>query len=58
MYGDVEDEDARYARCDKLLTVVRALWRGETVDIHGDGLATPTSLPCDPRRVGTHGPGG
>jgi alkanesulfonate monooxygenase len=38
MYGDFEDKDARYARCDEFLTVVRALWRGETVDFDGDHL--------------------
>jgi alkanesulfonate monooxygenase len=38
MYGDFEDKDARYARCDEFLTVVRALWRGETVDFVGDHL--------------------
>ncbi len=38
MYGDFEDKDARYARCDEFLTVVRALWRGETVDLDGDHL--------------------
>src|SRR6478609_8069291 len=38
MYGDFEDKDARYARCDEFLSVVRALWRGETVDFAGDHL--------------------
>jgi alkanesulfonate monooxygenase len=38
MYGDFEDKDARYARCDEFLTVVRALWRGETVDFAGKHL--------------------
>jgi alkanesulfonate monooxygenase len=38
MYGDVEDKDARYARCDESLTVVRALWRGESVDFVGKHL--------------------
>ena len=38
MYGDFVDKDARYARCDEFLTVVRALWRGETVDFAGDHL--------------------
>src|ERR671925_1428703 len=35
-YGDFLDKDARYARCDEFLHVVRALWRGERVDFHGD----------------------
>src|SRR6201994_1672591 len=38
MYGDFADKEARYARCDEFLTVVRALWRGETVDFAGDHL--------------------
>jgi alkanesulfonate monooxygenase len=38
MYGDFEDKDARYARCDEFLSVVRALWRGETVDLDGEHL--------------------
>jgi alkanesulfonate monooxygenase len=38
MYGDFEDKDARYARCDEFLTVVRALWRGERVDFQGEYL--------------------
>ncbi|BCJ62849.1 LLM class flavin-dependent oxidoreductase [Micromonospora endophytica] len=34
-YGDFLDKDARYARTDEFLHVVRALWRGETVDHTG-----------------------
>ena len=34
-YGDFLDKEARYARCDEFLHVVRALWRGETVDFRG-----------------------
>jgi alkanesulfonate monooxygenase len=34
-YGDFLDKDARYARCDEFLHVVRALWRGETVSHQG-----------------------
>ena len=30
-YGDHLDKDARYARCDEFLSIVRRLWRGETV---------------------------
>ncbi|HSE55161.1 MAG TPA: LLM class flavin-dependent oxidoreductase, partial [Nocardioidaceae bacterium] len=29
-YGDFLDKEARYARCDEFLHVVRALWSGET----------------------------
>jgi alkanesulfonate monooxygenase len=35
-YGDFLDKEARYARCDEFLTVVRRLWDGETVDFDGD----------------------
>ncbi|MDA3627750.1 LLM class flavin-dependent oxidoreductase [Saccharopolyspora sp. WRP15-2] len=35
-YGDFLDKDARYARCDEFLHVVRALWRGERVDFKGE----------------------
>jgi len=38
-YGDFLDKDGRYARCDEFLTVVRALWAGETVDFAGEHLA-------------------
>ncbi|MEE6262364.1 LLM class flavin-dependent oxidoreductase [Plantactinospora sonchi] len=34
-YGDFLDKDARYARTDEFLHVVRALWRGETVSHDG-----------------------
>ncbi|MEK8105728.1 LLM class flavin-dependent oxidoreductase [Micromonospora sp. M12] len=34
-YGDFLDKDDRYARADEFLHVVRALWRGETVDHDG-----------------------
>ncbi|WP_405089768.1 LLM class flavin-dependent oxidoreductase [Micromonospora sp. NBC_01392] len=37
-YGDFLDKDARYARTDEFLHVVRALWRGETVDHDGAHL--------------------
>ena len=35
MYGDFEDKDGRYERCDEFLHVVRALWTGERVDFEG-----------------------
>ncbi|MFC4070316.1 LLM class flavin-dependent oxidoreductase [Actinoplanes subglobosus] len=38
MYGDHLDKDARYARCDEFLEIVRRLWAGETVDFHGEHL--------------------
>ncbi|MER5182395.1 LLM class flavin-dependent oxidoreductase [Streptomyces sp. NPDC002896] len=37
-YGDFLDKDARYARADEFLGIVRALWRGETVDHAGTHL--------------------
>lgn len=37
-YGDHLDKTARYARCDEFLTIVRALWRGETVTYRGEYL--------------------
>ncbi|MEU1753311.1 LLM class flavin-dependent oxidoreductase [Micromonospora matsumotoense] len=37
-YGDFLDKDARYARTDEFLHIVRALWRGETVDHTGAHL--------------------
>ena len=38
MFGDFLDKDARYARCDEFLHVVRSLWRGETVTFQGEHL--------------------
>ena len=35
-YGDFLDKDARYRRAAEFLAVVRALWRGETVDLDGE----------------------
>ncbi|MGC4789785.1 LLM class flavin-dependent oxidoreductase [Micromonospora sp. DT178] len=37
-YGDFLDKDARYARANEFLHIVRALWRGETVDHTGEHL--------------------
>ncbi|MFE9680927.1 LLM class flavin-dependent oxidoreductase [Streptomyces sp. NPDC006285] len=37
-YGDFLDKDARYARTDEFLQVVRALWDGGTVDLAGEHL--------------------
>jgi alkanesulfonate monooxygenase len=37
-YGDFLDKDARYARADEFMGIIRALWRGETVDHHGEHL--------------------
>jgi alkanesulfonate monooxygenase len=35
-YGDFLDKDARYQRTGEFLAVVRALWRGEKVDLDGE----------------------
>ncbi|MEV3859996.1 LLM class flavin-dependent oxidoreductase [Streptomyces sp. NPDC050095] len=35
-YGDFLDKEARYARTDEFLHVVRTLWRGETLDFKGE----------------------
>ncbi|GAA3788754.1 LLM class flavin-dependent oxidoreductase [Streptomyces chiangmaiensis] len=37
-YGDFLDKDARYARTDEFLQIVRALWDGGTVDLAGEHL--------------------
>jgi alkanesulfonate monooxygenase len=37
--GDFLDKAARYERTDEFLTIVRALWRGEAVDLDGRHLA-------------------
>ena len=39
MFGDFLDKAARYQRCDEFLTIVRRLWRGETVDFQGEHLS-------------------
>jgi alkanesulfonate monooxygenase len=38
-YGDHLDKDARYARTDEFLHIVRRLWTGATVDFQGEHLA-------------------
>ncbi|WP_037914932.1 LLM class flavin-dependent oxidoreductase [Actinacidiphila yeochonensis] len=43
-YGDFLDKDARYARTDEFLTVVRALWRGESVTFAGEHLRVEDAL--------------
>jgi alkanesulfonate monooxygenase len=44
MFGDFLDKDGRYARCDEFLSIVRALWRGETVTFRGEHLAVEDSV--------------
>lgn len=43
MYGDFLSKEERYARCDEFLTIVRALWAGETVDFAGRYLSVEDS---------------
>ncbi|NYJ00038.1 alkanesulfonate monooxygenase [Nocardioides thalensis] len=38
MFGDFQDKDARYRRCDEFLEIVRRLWARETVDFDGEFL--------------------
>ncbi|MFF4755100.1 LLM class flavin-dependent oxidoreductase [Streptomyces sp. NPDC002514] len=37
-YGDFLDKDARYRRTGEFLRIVRELWQGRTVDLHGEHL--------------------
>lgn len=37
-YGDFLDKDARYARTGEFLSVVRGLWRGESVTLDGEHI--------------------
>lgn len=48
MYGDFLDKEQRYARCDEFLTIVRALWRGETVTFEGEHLRVEEAVLAQP----------
>jgi len=37
-YGDFLDKDDRYRRTGEFLEIVRGLWEGKTVDLHGEHL--------------------
>ncbi|MFE9452810.1 LLM class flavin-dependent oxidoreductase [Streptomyces sp. NPDC006739] len=37
-YGDFLDKDARYRRTGEFLEIVRGLWEGKSVDLHGEHL--------------------
>ncbi|MFE8964229.1 LLM class flavin-dependent oxidoreductase [Streptomyces iakyrus] len=37
-YGDFLDKDARYRRTGEFLQIVRELWEGKSVDLHGEYL--------------------
>ncbi|WP_396902063.1 LLM class flavin-dependent oxidoreductase [Mycolicibacterium sp.] len=61
-FGDHLDKDARYARCDEFLDVVRRLWAGETVthkgeyiDVEEAALALPPT-PVPPLYFGGSSP--
>jgi alkanesulfonate monooxygenase len=48
-YGDFLDKDARYARADEFLSVVRGLWAGETVDHDGEHVRVEAAtIPSTP----------
>ncbi len=51
-YGDFLSKEERYARCDEFLTVIRGLWRGETVTHRGTHIqveeARLPSVPATP----------
>ena len=52
MYGDFLGKEERYARCDEFLTIVKALWAGETVDFAGRYLSVEdSSLQHLPREI-------
>src|SRR6201995_1612644 len=44
MFGDFLDKDARYARCDEFLQIVRALWSGEQVNHEGQYYRLDTAV--------------
>lgn len=47
-YGDFLDKDARYARTDEFLAIVRDLWSGKTVDFQGQHLAVEGAALASP----------
>ena len=50
-YGDLLDKDGRYARTDEFLSVVRRLWRGETVDHTGAHIQVEDATLARPPRT-------
>ena len=51
-YGDYLGKDERYARTGEFLSIVRSLWRGENVTLHGEHLqVTDASLNRTPDPV-------
>lgn len=47
-FGDYLDKDARYARCDEFLDVVRRLWAGETVTTSGEHITVEGAALAQP----------
>jgi alkanesulfonate monooxygenase len=47
-YGDFLDKDARYARTDEFLTIVRGAWSGEPYTFEGEHLSVDGALMIDP----------
>ncbi|MES1248314.1 MAG: LLM class flavin-dependent oxidoreductase [Actinomycetota bacterium] len=47
-YGDFLDKDARYARTDEFLTIVRGAWSGEPYSFDGEHLSVDGALVVDP----------
>jgi alkanesulfonate monooxygenase len=61
-YGDHLAKEQRYARCDEFLSVIRGLWRGETVTHRGqylqieDAVLATTPNPVPPLYFGGSSP--
>jgi alkanesulfonate monooxygenase len=47
-YGDFLDKDARYARTDEFLAIVRDLWSGKQLDFEGEHLAVEGAALASP----------
>jgi alkanesulfonate monooxygenase len=47
-YGDFLEKDARYARTDEFLAIVRELWSGKEVDFEGQYLAVEAAALATP----------
>jgi alkanesulfonate monooxygenase len=47
-YGDFSDKDSRYGRTDEFLQIVRALWKGATVDFTGQHLQVEQARLAEP----------
>ncbi|MFF6954568.1 LLM class flavin-dependent oxidoreductase [Streptomyces iakyrus] len=45
-FGDFLDKDGRYRRTGEFLQVVRGLWEGRTVDLHGEHIRVEDAAPA------------